>query len=55
MFASQEVLVRRPFDMSLSNEKVSKLLDRNLGGVNEQLARLRRQEEDGLARELRQL
>ena len=55
MFASQEALVRRPFDMSLSNEKISKLLDRKLGGVDEQLDRLRRQEEDGLARELRQL
>lgn len=55
MFASQEALVRRPFDMSLSNEKISKLLGRKLGGVDEQLARLRRQEEDGLARELRQL
>jgi dTDP-4-dehydrorhamnose reductase len=55
LIATQESLVRRPFDMSLSNEKVCKLLGRTLGGVDEQVARLRRQEEDGLARELLQL
>lgn len=48
-------LVRRPHDMSLSNQKTCKLLGRKLGGVGEHIARLRQQELNGLARELKTL
>lgn len=43
-------LVARPFDMSLSNVKVRNLLGRRLGGVEEQLIELRRQDHVGLAK-----
>jgi dTDP-4-dehydrorhamnose reductase len=45
-------LARRPHDMSLSNRKTCDLLGRRLGGVDEHLARLHQQEQDGLAREI---
>ncbi len=48
-------LVQRPHDMSLSNQKTCKLLGRKLGGVGEHIARLRQQELNGLARELKTL
>lgn len=48
-------LVQRPHDMSLANDKACKLLGRKLGGVAEHIARLRQQEQNGFARELRQL
>lgn len=51
----QVSLVRRPHDMSLSNQKTCKLLGRKLGGVGEHIARLRQQEQNGLARELQKL
>jgi len=51
----QPSLIRRPNDMSLSNQKVCKLLGRKLGGISEQIARLHQQEQNGLAREVRQL
>lgn len=46
-------LALRPRDMSLSNKKASALLNRPIGGVSSHLARLRRQEADGLATEIR--
>ena len=45
-------LIRRPHDMSLSNQKAKNLLGRNLGGVDEHIALLHQQEKNGLAREL---
>jgi len=48
-------LVRRPYDMSLSNQKTCKMLGRKLGGVGEHIARLHQQEQNGLARELQKL
>jgi dTDP-4-dehydrorhamnose reductase len=48
-------LVQRPHDMSLSNQKVCKLLGRKLGNMTEQLARLHQQEKSGLARVIQQL
>lgn len=48
-------LVHRPRDMSLSNQKASRLLGRKLGGVDEQLQRLLQQEKLGLAREAQNL
>jgi dTDP-4-dehydrorhamnose reductase len=44
-------LVRRPRDMSLSNQKVRESLGKKLGGVTEHLALLHRQEQMGIARE----
>ena len=37
-------LVRRPYDMSLSNQKIKKLLGRNLGTVKQHIAKLHEQE-----------
>ncbi len=54
-FADQISLVRRPHDMSLSNQKICKLLGRKLGGVDEHIARLHQQEQNGLAQELKKL
>ena len=48
----QPSLVKRPHDMSLSNQKICKLLGRKLGDVKEHLARLQQQEQNGLAQEL---
>lgn len=48
-------LVRRPPDMSLSNQKVCTLLGRNITGMDQQIRRLLDQEETGLAREVRAL
>lgn len=53
--AEQVSLTPRPHDMSLSNKKTCQLLGRKLGGVAENLARLHRQEQDGLAQEMQQL
>jgi len=49
----QVSLVQRPHDMSLSNQKTRRLLGRSLGGVDEHIARLQQQEQDGLVQELR--
>ena len=46
------LLIRRPHDMSLSNQKAKNFLGRNLGGVDEHIARLYQQEKNGLAQEL---
>ncbi|MFZ3087900.1 MAG: SDR family oxidoreductase [Methylotenera sp.] len=51
----QASLVRRPLDMSLSNQKTRNLLGKKLGGVNEHIARLHQQEQNGLAQELQKL
>lgn len=45
-------LVRRPVDMSLSNALARETLGRGFGGVDDQLTRLRQQEEDGFAQEV---
>jgi dTDP-4-dehydrorhamnose reductase len=53
--ADQTVTVQRPYDMSLSNQKVCTLLGKRLGGLSDQLSMLHRQEQIGLAQELRTL
>lgn len=53
--ADQPSLIQRPNDMSLSNQKACKLLGRKLGGVSGHIARLHQQEQNGPAREVRQL
>ena len=50
--SEQDNLVDRPLDMSLSNKKTSEFLGRKLGGVDEQIQRLRKLEEIGIAKEL---
>ena len=45
-------LVKRPSDMSLSNQKVSDLLKRDLGGVTEHLLTLRDQEQSLFIKEI---
>jgi dTDP-4-dehydrorhamnose reductase len=55
LMAERTSLVRRPFDMSLSNQKVCRALGKVLGGVNEQIARLYQQEQSGLAQEFHRL
>lgn len=54
-FSDQTSLVRRPYDMSLSNKKTCKLLGRKLGDVSEHISRLHQQEQNGLAQELHKL
>lgn len=41
---SKSNLVKRPYDMSLSNQKVKKLLGKNLGTVKQHIAKLHEQE-----------
>lgn len=53
--ADQASLVQRPQDMSLSNQKICKLLGRKLGGVGEHILMLHHQEQNGLAQELQKL
>jgi dTDP-4-dehydrorhamnose reductase len=53
--ANQSRLTKRPFDMSLSNSKVSNLLGRPVGGIQAQIATLHQQEFGGLALELQKL
>lgn len=53
--ADQTTLVRRPREMSLSNDKARRLLGRPLGGVDEQIEQLKRQRELKLAREVQEL
>lgn len=48
-------LVQRPHDMSLSNNKTTKLLGRKLGSISEHLARLNQQNLNGLEKELNNL
>lgn len=49
LLSDQTTLVQRPYDMSLSNQKVSKLLGRKLGGVREHLSSLHKQKKNGFA------
>jgi len=51
----QPALVRRPLDMSLSNDAACRILGRPLGGVESHLVRLREQEYLGQAKELQSL
>lgn len=51
----QSALALRPHDMSLSNQKICKLLGRKLGGVDEHIARLHQQEQNGIAQEIQNL
>lgn len=50
--ADREGLVRRPGEMSLSNERARSLLGRSLGDIDAHLALLAQQERSGLALEL---
>ena len=52
---NRKSLIRRPHDMSLSNQKAKNLLGRKLGGVNEHISILHKQEQNGLAQELQRL
>ena len=53
--SDQPALVDRPRDMSLSNKKARGLLGRSLGGIDEHLALLHKQEQLGLTQELQNL
>jgi dTDP-4-dehydrorhamnose reductase len=55
LFSDQKNLVRRPRDMSLSNQKVCNFLGRRLGDTREHLAILHQQESNGLAQKLKSL
>ena len=55
LLAEQDTMTRRPYDMSLSNKNVSKLLGRKLGGVDDHLALLGKQHATGLAKEIQSL
>ena len=55
LLSKQSKLTRRPFDMSLCNDKLTKLLDRSLGNVQEQIETLHQQELMGLTEELKKL
>jgi dTDP-4-dehydrorhamnose reductase len=52
---SQGKFVKRPLDLSLSNQKVRELLGRNLGSVKEQIAKLYQQEVEGKTQEIQLL
>jgi dTDP-4-dehydrorhamnose reductase len=51
----QSLLVKRPLDMSLSNQKAVSFLGRDFGNINDHLSRLRQQEKNGMAMELEKL
>jgi dTDP-4-dehydrorhamnose reductase len=53
--SSRPLLVKRPFDMSLSNKKATSFLGRSLGSVDEHLSKLLQQEECGISMELGKL
>lgn len=48
-------IARRPFDMSLSNKKTSNFLGRKIGGLDQDILRLQKQEKEGLLKELQAL
>ena len=52
---SQTNLVKRPFDMSLSNQKVRELLGHNLGSVKQHIAQLHLQEHEAIFKEIQLL
>jgi hypothetical protein len=49
------LLVQRPRNMSLSNQKVSNYLNRKIGGIDQHILKLKEQEFNGLAQELQAL
>jgi dTDP-4-dehydrorhamnose reductase len=51
----QTNLVKRPLDMSLSNQKVRELLGRNLGSVKQHIAQLHLQEHEAITKEIQLL
>lgn len=53
--ADRTDLVRRPLDMSLSNQKVTNMLGARIGGLAEHLTMLYQQESDSYVREIQQL
>lgn len=55
LMSDQPSMVRRPFDMSLSDHKITSFLGKNLGGVEQHLTQLRQQEIDGQAKEIQTL
>lgn len=55
LLSDQASLVQRPYDMSLANQKICNLLGRKLGGVDEHIARLRQQKQNGLTQEIQKL
>lgn len=48
-FSERKDLVKRPQDLSLSNEKVSKLLNKQIGNINAGIEKLYQQKENGFA------
>lgn len=48
-FSERKDLVKRPHDLSLSNQKVTKLLNKKIGDINAGIERLYRQNETGFA------
>jgi len=54
LLAHHAGLVKRPYDMSLSNLKVCNILGRKLGGVDQHLDILYQQEQSGFAQEIQQ-
>ncbi len=53
--ADQSLMVRRPFDMSLSNKKTCQLLGRPIGGVDDHLQLLKQQQSKKISQEIMQL
>lgn len=54
LLASHAGLVKRPQDMSLSNQKICSFLGRKLGTIAQQLELLYQQEQNGFAQEIQQ-
>jgi dTDP-4-dehydrorhamnose reductase len=54
-FKDSSNLIRRPLDMSLSNQKVKDFLGRNLGTVKQHIAKLHQQELEGINKEIQLL
>jgi dTDP-4-dehydrorhamnose reductase len=48
-FADRKDLVKRPLDISLSNKKISDLLNREVGNISHNIDRLYAQEQDGFS------
>lgn len=55
LLSDETLLVQRPYDMSLSNKKICKLLHRKLGNADEHIKKLYEQEVSGLAKEMGKL
>ncbi len=53
--SANTALVRRPYDMSLSNNKLVTFVKKQMGGVDQQLKRLHEQEQTGFINEIIQL